>query len=235
MRLRITPLIRLQILSLPLVIGLGLGQDAEPKKKILHQLWDDQKTIWTSLAKKKTWESTTTQLLVSSSAASFALDGTPSRALREAGGLEGFNRVMDSTAVNVALAAYPVAMMVVSAKFGNEFCLDSYGTKSARAAVNSFLTVTVLKMATQRARPHTGKIYGFWEGGNSYPSGHSAVAWTLAAVTARHFSNHKWVPWVVYPLAGLVSFSRVSSGQHFSSDAVTGSVIGFAIGSFAVN
>jgi membrane-associated phospholipid phosphatase len=109
------------------------------------------------------------------------------------------------------------------------------GWKFSEATLNAFVVAHTLKGITQRSRPHTGKEYGFWEGGNSFPSGHATVAWSLAAATSKHFEEEKWVPWIVYPLAGAVSFSRVSSGNHFASDAVIGSALGYLIGKYVVH
>src|SRR6184192_4438522 len=51
-----------------------------------------------------------------------------------------------------------------------------------------------------------------------FPSGHSIGAFSLATVFARRYREHRWVPWVAYGLAGLVSFSRITAQAHFPSD-----------------
>ena len=153
--------------------------------------------------------------------------------LRENQDFRCFNRVLDSDAANVTLAVLPLGMLAAGyiAKHSD---FTEYSWKAGEASLDAFLVTTVAKTVTQRSRPHEGKTYGFWEGGNSFPSGHAAISWAMAAYSAKHFSDKKWVRWIAYPLAGLISFARVTSGHHFISDAVTGSMIGFSVGRFVV-
>ena len=60
---------------------------------------------------------------------------------------------------------------------------------------------------------------------NSFPSGHSASAFTLAVVLTYILpSKHKH--WIILPIALLTAFSRVYLSQHFFQDVVAGSVLG---------
>jgi membrane-associated phospholipid phosphatase len=74
----------------------------------------------------------------------------------------------------------------------------------------------------------------FEEGGSSFPSGHSTQAWALATVVASEYGNIRWVPYVSYGYAALVSTSRVLAQQHFTSDVFVGGAIGFFIGRYVV-
>jgi len=147
--------------------------------------------------------------------------------------LEDFNKVFASRAADIILTVYPLSFVALGYITDNKE-LAVYGWKATEAALNALIVTVLVKKATLRARPHTGDPYGFWEGGNSFPSGHAAISWAIAAYSAKHFSDKKWVRWVAYPIAGLITFVRVTSGNHFVSDAVTGSMIGFSIGRFVV-
>lgn len=195
---------------------------------------EGQKQLWNVPLKKDTWLSRKPWLLIGFSAASLSLDGSVSRELRTSNDFEGLNRVIASGVSDVVLASFPVALLVAG-KLGQNEGIAQYGWKSGEAVVSAFLVSKTLKLSTQRSRPHTEDELGFWDGGNAFPSGHATVAWSLAATTANHFRDKPWVPWIVYPVAGLVSFSRVSSGNHFVSDAVVGSVLGFVIGHYVVH
>ena len=70
--------------------------------------------------------------------------------------------------------------------------------------------------------------------GSSFPSGHSAAAFSVATVVANRYGNHKWVPWVVYGMATAISLSRVTTNAHFSSDVFLGAAIGYTTAKFQV-
>jgi len=216
----------------------ALAQDtseSREKKKpnFFSQLVQDEKLIWSTPLRSETWKSPKTYLFIGLSAVSFSLDDEPARRLREDPSFQCFNDAVASTPGDLTLALFPAAVWAVGAASGNQSVSD-YGQKISRAAIAGFAVSTVIKGVTLRDRPHSGKVYGFWEGGNSFPSGHSTVAWAIAATSVKHFQEHKWVPWVAFPAAGVIAFSRVSSGNHFPSDAVAGSLIGFAIGFWGV-
>lgn len=58
----------------------------------------------------------------------------------------------------------------------------------------------------------------------SFPSSHAANNFAAATLFSLHY--RRWVPWVAFGLAGLVSYSRVYLGLHYPSDIVGGAVIG---------
>ncbi len=207
--------------------------DSHSARTFFPDLYSDQKQIWTFPVHEASWKKPVVWLAIGMSTASFSLDGRPAQRLREDASFSCFNNAFASSAADIVVAAAPLALLAMGEISRNQE-FRSYGWKSCEAAVDGLLVATIAKAATQRSRPHKGKTYGFWEGGNSFPSGHATVVWAVAATTASHFNRHRWVPWVVYPVAGLISFSRVTSGNHFPSDVVFGSVIGFAIGRHVV-
>jgi membrane-associated phospholipid phosphatase len=107
------------------------------------------------------------------------------------------------------------------------------GLLAGEALIDSGIVAQVLKLATQRPRPGNDHGHGdFLEGGSSFPSGHATAAWSLAAVVAAEYHNHLWVQVLSYSLASLVSAARYTSNNHFLSDSLVGSAIGFAIGRY---
>lgn len=200
---------------------------------ILNHLLSDQREIWTTPFREETWNKPQTFWFLGVSGASFTLDGDPSRSIRENREFQGFNDVWDSTPADLTIALLPLTLGLTGEWTGQDR-LAELGWKSTEALAGSLIAVNVMKAASQRARPHTGNVYGFWDGGNSYPSGHAISAWAMAAVATQHYPEKKWLPWVAYPLAGLVSFSRVTAGHHFVSDVVAGSLLGFSIGRWAI-
>ncbi len=110
--------------------------------------------------------------------------------------------------------------------------MASTGFMAGEAGLNSFLTTTVFKEFAQRARPMDVAppgSRGFRQGGSSFPSEHSAAAWSVATVVAHQYPG-TGTKILAYGLAAAVSASRITGRQHFSSDAFLGSALGWYIG-----
>jgi membrane-associated phospholipid phosphatase len=102
------------------------------------------------------------------------------------------------------------------------------GLLAGEALIDGAIVSTVIKEISQRPRPHSDSGHGdFLEGGNSFPSGHSMAVWTVATVIALEYRRHRWVQFTAYGIAALVSVSRFTGSNHFLSDVLVGSAIGF--------
>lgn len=108
--------------------------------------------------------------------------------------------------------------------------LSEAGLLAGEAAINSTITAYAFKEFTQRERPYQGNGHGnFFSGGSSFPSEHSAIAWSVASVWAHEYPG--WLSQTAaYGLASAVTITRVTAKQHFPSDAVIGSVLGWYFG-----
>lgn len=109
------------------------------------------------------------------------------------------------------------------------------GIRSAEASVDSVILYAALKAVMARQRPYSGPGEGRFFSGNwtngSFPSGHAALAWTLASVMAHEYPN--WpVRLLMYGVATAVSTTRVTGGEHFPADVFAGSVLGFGVGTY---
>jgi membrane-associated phospholipid phosphatase len=109
------------------------------------------------------------------------------------------------------------------------------GLLAGEALINSLAVNEVLKVALRRERPPINNAAGDffsskWNDG-SFPSNHSTMAWSMAAVVSSEYPG--WLTkTAVYGLASTVSVSRVLSEQHFPSDVLVGSVAGWLIGRY---
>jgi len=97
---------------------------------------------------------------------------------------------------------------------------------------------TALKLVAGRDRPGTSPFQGDFRGpsgfsNSSFPSGHSAAAFTTAAIFSQEFET-PWVTVPAYTLAAGVGISRLALQQHWTSDVLVGSVLGQSIGSFVM-
>ncbi|HEV8428254.1 MAG TPA: phosphatase PAP2 family protein [Pyrinomonadaceae bacterium] len=107
------------------------------------------------------------------------------------------------------------------------------GLLSAEALVNSVIVGSALKGITQRARPMAGRERSeFFDGGNSFPSGHSTQAWAVATVIANEYHDHRSVQLLAYGAAAAVSVARFTGQKHYLSDVVAGSALGYVIGKY---
>jgi len=108
--------------------------------------------------------------------------------------------------------------------------LSEAGLLAGEAALNSAALAYAFKAVTQRQRPYQGNGHGnFFAGGGSFPSEHSAVAWSVAGVWAHEYPG--WFSQMAaYGLASAVTITRVTAKQHFPSDAIIGSALGWYFG-----
>ena len=115
---------------------------------------------------------------------------------------------------------------------GNDHVKEA-GLLSLEALGHTQIAVFALKQITNRERPldHDGRG-SFWEGGNSFPSGHAASSFAVATVFAYEYRDKIAVPIVAYSLATAISASRLSARRHWVSDIAVGGSLGFLIGRF---
>jgi membrane-associated phospholipid phosphatase len=85
-----------------------------------------------------------------------------------------------------------------------------------------------IKEIVGRPRPDeshdSDDLYPF-SGHASFPSGHATIAFALATAIDRE-SSWWGTPWITYPLATVVGWSRVHDDQHWTSDVVAGAALG---------
>jgi membrane-associated phospholipid phosphatase len=92
----------------------------------------------------------------------------------------------------------------------------------------------VLKYTAGRARPYTLEGPGRFrmlsadDDHHSFPSGHTAAAFSLSTVLAHQIGND-WATAGLYTLAAMTSLSRVYAGEHWFSDCVFSAILSTAI------
>src|SRR5712692_2733730 len=131
-------------------------------------------------------------------------------------------------------AAYSLARAVGGSFFWghltkNDHLLET-GLLSGEALLNSTAATYAFRGITQRARPFDGDGTGkFFQRGSSFPSEHSVDAWSVASVMAHEYPG-PLTKFIAYGLASAVTMTRVTSKQHFASDAFVGSALGWYVG-----
>lgn len=140
-----------------------------------------------------------------------------------------------STGLTGALMAFPAAFYGVGL-LHHDVHAQQTGLIAAEAIVDSVAVNQVFKIASRRERPTLDDARGkFFQSGvgfdSSFASNHSTIAWSSATVIASR-SNSKLVKLSMYGLAAGVSVSRVAGRDHFPSDVVVGSTVGWMIGRY---
>jgi hypothetical protein len=130
-----------------------------------------------------------------------------------------------------ALAGVGGGLAVWSAFSHNEHQRET-GFLSGEAAIDSLVVIEALKYGFQRQRPYQGNGAGhFFSGGTSFPSEHSAAVWSIAGIIAHEY--HGRLPGLfAYGLATTVSLARIQSRDHFPSDVLVGSAIGYLVSQY---
>jgi hypothetical protein len=111
--------------------------------------------------------------------------------------------------------------------------------KTALLSLESWLTagafVLGMKAVLGRARPYTGldanhfQPFTFESGFHSFPSGHAASAFAVAAVIADQ-TDFILVDVLAYSMSTLTALARVHESKHWPSDVFIGAALGHFIG-----
>jgi membrane-associated phospholipid phosphatase len=206
----------------------------------------DQKDLWlfpTKLAKGHHWLPTT--IVVGVTAGLIASDPQTMPHFRQTNAFSGFNSVFTSGASAGIIAAVPATFYIASLIRKNSYDQSS-ALLAGEAVADDAVLMAVLKSITRRQRPSEIAVNGSYSDtffqshssfagtGSSFPSGHAMMSFSVATVFARRYRKHRWVPYVAYGLASVISFSRVTTAAHFPSDVFLGAALGFAMARFDV-
>jgi len=100
---------------------------------------------------------------------------------------------------------------------------------SVEAGLTSVALSEALKLAVDRSRPSEDRgasDFGHEKrSDSSFPSLHTALAWSVLTPVAQRYD----APWL-YGVAALTNVGRVAGRDHWLSDTVAGSVLGYVVG-----
>jgi membrane-associated phospholipid phosphatase len=133
-----------------------------------------------------------------------------------------------------------VSGMYIYGRVAGNDRLASTALTAAKAACITSLYVEIAKQLAHRHRPYQDEpsMHDRWDGPfsslryTSFPSGHSAFAFSIASVIASEYQETVWVPVLAYTLAGGTALSRIYNDKHWSADVLIGSAFGIACGRF---
>ncbi len=124
--------------------------------------------------------------------------------------------------------------------FDNNNSVRKLAVKITQATFLATSLTIITKSVVGRGRPYKQESQYYTDpftldnDFNSFPSGHTSLAFAYSTVMANEIDNIFWkAGW--YSLAGLVGYSRVHHNQHWFSDVLMGAAIGYFSGSFVNN
>ena len=128
-------------------------------------------------------------------------------------GMQGISRLGDYRGV--------MGASILLMAYGNESHQET-GKLLSSAYMGAGIITFGMKRLIGRKRPLDETL-----GNPAMPSGHASITFSVATILGYRYP--KWrIP--LYIGAGLVSFSRVYLGRHYTSDVVVGAAIGTATG-----
>lgn len=146
-----------------------------------------------------------------------------------------------TTLGNPSTEALMIGAAYLTGRLAHDGRLSETASLAAEAGLSSGIWNTALKALTARTRPGqegNGRFFQYdkltRKDNGSFPSGHAMGAFALATVVAEQYRHTRWVPWVAYSSATLVSLSRVALARHYPSDAIVGAVLGNSIGRMVI-
>ena len=132
------------------------------------------------------------------------------------------------------------AVGITAGLYGTGFVIRNQWLRETAVLVGT--AVIVSSLATRILKPVIGRGRPYVEGGNgtfhmmtlnddynSFPSGHTVVAFSISSVLAARI-DHPLATVGLYGMACLTALSRVYTDQHWFSDIVFGGIFASAIG-----
>ncbi len=198
--------------------------------KFPAQFVHDQIGLWTSPAHVRFSDTTWLVPLGGFAAALFATDTDVSRHLsNDPNTLLRYQHLSDYT--TYSMIGGTGGMYLLGLVTHNAHQRET-GFLGVEAGLDSFAIVEALKFAMGRERPYQNNASGnFWKGGGSFPSEHSATAWAVAGIFAHEYPS-PLMKFLSYGAATMVSATRITAKQHFPSDVLVGSAIGYLVSSY---
>jgi len=98
--------------------------------------------------------------------------------------------------------------------------VSAFGDDLAESIVMAGGAISALKLAVHAKRPDGGS--------HSFPSGHTALAFSVAPVVAHHLGWQAGL--AAYTVATATGLARMEDRHHYLSDVLVGAAIGIASG-----
>jgi membrane-associated phospholipid phosphatase len=206
------------------------------KQPYYRRFLEDELRIWTSPFKPTNYDSHTMKkygvpfLLISGTL--IATDRKTAEMLPNTTDQTVWSGRVSQLGAAYTLAGFSTATFLLGKGLDDDHAVEA-GLLSLEALAHTQLVVFGLKRIFGRERPLVNNQHGsFWRGGDSFPSGHAATSFAVAAVFSYEYRDYIAVPILAYSTATAISLSRLSARRHWVSDIFVGGSMGFLIGRF---
>lgn len=200
------------------------------ERQFFKNILRDQKAIWTSPFHLRGRDARWLTPLGLSTAVLMATDGRTADEVGESRLQLNISRIVSYAGAGYGSGSVAVVFYLVGRTTHNERARET-GVLGAEALIDSAIVVTAIKKITQRRRPTAAKgRSAFFDG--SFPSGHAIEAWSLATVIANEYHDRRLVQITAYGIASAVSVARFTGRNHYISDVLVGSALGYGIGRY---
>lgn len=204
-------------------------------RKLASNIWLDQKAIWTSPFHMDRQDAYAWAGFTALTAALVVTDRRTAHFLENSSTQVRIGNDVSRIGAGYTVLPVMAGFYIFGAAAGNQKARET-GILGGEALLDGLIVAEVLKLAAGRNRPNAPDKPGdFFKGGASFPSGHSMEAWAMASVVAHEYGNRRFVPFVAYGLATVISAARLGAQQHYVSDIVAGGAMGYFIGRYVVN
>ncbi len=206
----------------------GVNPENRLISPFVQHLANDQKYFWTLPARVHKRDLEWVLPAAGATAALIASDSWTSKQVPNRPGQLNVSRKVSDYSLYSLVGAGGGAF--IFGKLTNNDHMRESGLLGTEAAIDAAAVTYAFKISTQRQRPYSGAGSGsFFSGGSSFPSEHSALAWSIASVLAHEYSG-PMSKLAAYGLATAVTLTRVTARQHFASDVVIGAGLGWYFG-----
>lgn len=230
---------RLTLASGSEAIGTSNGVSLNPfSKSYVGLVWDDIKATFTAPAY---WD-TRDWLIAGGVAASVGTVAVFDEDIQKAV-QRNRNTTLDDIAKGVQGFGNEYAPGVIGAFYLGGMVFDNPEAKvvaldaTSASIIASGLVLYPVKYTVGRARPGANRgAYHFspFSGSDSFPSGHTTEAFTLATVIAEHYHSI-WIDVGCYGIASAVGYARLDLNYHWASDVLAGAALGTFVGHVVVH
>lgn len=238
----------------PAPAAAGASQPERPSPPMREATWrsmpgdflHDQKEIWlfpTQVARGRHWVPTIAVTGVTAGLI-FADPHAMPYFQKHQKNWDDFNDVFGPLIATGEVVALPASLLAAGYMRHDQYQVST-AILAGEAYADSAIPDLAIKAITRRQRPADIPPGGSfedtffnpnksWWHGSSFPSGHATGAFAVATIVAERYKGHRWVPWAVYGMATVISFSRVSSMAHFPSDVLLGAALGYTTARYQV-